>query len=619
MAEWNTAPSQAEWRNAPAQGSGMPTVRKETGGRDPQPREPRWDGLDAFVDGWLWGQGPKAAGMLARLSGKDAEAYEAGAEKARAAYREREGGASAIPEIAGSTITSLGPIGLINRGLSTIPHAGRFLIGRGGYGPQGNALNPSWTTWKGWGSRGTRVGSQATSGAIEGAATAALTNQLTDQNLLDDLEGGAVFGGGLKAALGPTANAILNTIRGPVISRERALSAKRMLDADIPLRGTQVIEAGPYEPKQVGALGRAIARTMGEDLPEGEMLTHPVLERIRKRIGTVFEGAARDNGVRVDQELLNKLDAVQRRITAAGLRNDERGLIEEIEHIRRAGGATWDEEAGRWVAPPETAVYRVRDTVGRPSTSREVGEPREIPPGPARGPEDLERLPNEGGPERLSGEWYNIQTEYGSPLSELERHSRGTVKHFASEIREAMDDALERHSPEASIQAIRDARKWYKNLKVFEPLAQKSGSDGVAFNPRTLPTRVNRVYKNAREDTLEDSDIHDLGTGVTDFFAGPYRDAPLGMRTFTREGMKNALKDMVPGGMAAAMTVPSHPLAAPLVGATVAGGLMANRAYRESPRYANALVQRALAPERAMSLMPWSELPLVVGTEIYNR
>ncbi len=297
-------------------------------------------------------------------------------------------------------------------------------------------------------------------------------------------------------------------------------------------------QAGPYTPDQVEQVTRAAAKTFGEDLAPGEGLTENVMTRAHDRIGTAFDNFAKQGGIIPDAQLAGDLSSVEQAVLAKKdlLGNNANGLLAEIKKLKK--------------------------------------------------------LSNSGS---ISGEDYSTLTQRGSELDALMHHSAGDVKQHAGQLRDALDDALERNNPWEA-EAIQEARSQFKNLMMVKPIAAKGNAEGFT---KTMPNLLANQFDKANGRTIlgqqADKDLKTLASGNKTFFNGAEREgAPLSKRWY-----ENVKRDALGGGGALAALIYNgvHPgVAAALGGATATVGLM-NQLYRESPAYANALIKRALDPQ----------------------
>lgn len=100
--------------------------------------------------------------------------------------------------------------------------------------------------------------------------------------------------------------------------------------------------------------------------------------------------------------------------------------------------------------------------------------------------------------QRLSGASYQALTKKGAPLSSLQNSSDPTIRDAANNIREALDDALERSvgsTPEgaATLADLRATRLQYKNLKTTEVALRSAGPD-KQVTPQAVLSAVKRNF-----------------------------------------------------------------------------------------------------------------------------
>jgi hypothetical protein len=94
----------------------------------------------------------------------------------------------------------------------------------------------------------------------------------------------------------------------------------------------------------------------------------------------------------------------------------------------------------------------------------------------------------------IPGENYQTLIAKGSPLSIASKSTNSTEKHFAIQIREALDDAFQRSAGPKDFAALKEARSQYKAMKTIEPLVN-AGIPGQISQLR-LQTVANRSYSN---------------------------------------------------------------------------------------------------------------------------
>ena len=74
-------------------------------------------------------------------------------------------------------------------------------------------------------------------------------------------------------------------------------------------------------------------------------------------------------------------------------------------------------------------------------------------------------------------------TRKGAPLDRLMNSADSNIRFYAGQLRDSLDEALERAAPADVVDSLRKARAEYKALKTIEPLAAKSTTGDIAPSP----------------------------------------------------------------------------------------------------------------------------------------
>lgn len=499
-------------------------------------------------------------------------------------------------EIGASLPATVSGVGLMDKALRATPYALPFLTGRAGYGAAGEAL-------PGASQKALRFASQGTAGAIQGAEAGALTSELSPgTSTAEDLKLGAAFGGPAGAVAGTSTNALLNWVKGPVISEERARLAQAMLDAGIDIRGPHILNGAPFNPRQQQAYAAAAAGTF-----RGKDLSRKSLVQEHKRIKTELDDVAKQTGVRADQDMLDNLADIEQRISLdPGVgKTAERKMREMINLIRERSGATVDPFTGTWI--PNLANMAPTNTG---NALLPYGQRAWVTGTPG-----------------MSGEHYQSLTKWSSPLSRASRRGKDTAP-YAIEIRDTLDAALERTAGPAGGAAVRDARMQYKNwLVVRDALRRRSGSTSIPegeLDPRNLLPATNKFYRDRDISGTPGSRLNELAEGGTEFFSGPEHASKV-MPFFSKETASKVYRDMLymfgPGGVAYATG--QHPYAVGL--ATLPGAaIAADQFWRNTPRYARGLIRRAQEARAVPSglqpgLNKLTRATIPAGAETFSR
>jgi len=312
------------------------------------------------------------------------------------------------------------------------------LVGRG-VTAGGNAL-------LGTGSALARMGTGIVSGAAQGATGAALTAGSSDQPLGEQIATGAAVGGVLGGAV-PLVGKALGAGK---ISPELAGVAKDAQALGVPVYGGQISAnpmvrvansvvnklplsgAGPAAEAQQTAINRVIAASMGQ---RANKLTPAVMDAAKRDTGKLFDEVANKVTIQADDQLLSDLGNI--------------------------------ESALKFVPPSEQGVIRSHIT------------------------NVLETAVNGDG--AINGKAYQALTAKGGPLDiAVTKGADPTVRHYVGEIRNALDDALERSTPADLRAKLTQARSQWKAMKTVEDLAEKSPTGDIS--PAALMTPVRQAY-----------------------------------------------------------------------------------------------------------------------------
>jgi hypothetical protein len=401
------------------------------------------------------------------------------------------------------------------------------------------------------------VGGVALRGAGEGAAASGLTNSASDQSLTDDLKSGAILG-----AIGGTALHGVNSIlfsRGGINKEVADLAAKARDKFGINIRPGQISSApalhfldsvvnrlplsggtAAREGQQV-AFNRAVAQTFGE---HAEKITPDVMMAAKTRLGKEFDSVAqRVSNVALDQPLVNDLVRVGR---------DAQDVLQPQE-----------------LAPLRRQLINIANRFGK-----------------------------NGG---ITGEQYQALTRKGAPLDRLIQSTNPNVKFYASQIREALDDSLQRSAPPGVVDDLLKARRQYRAMKTVEGLAEKSTTGDVS--PANLLSAVRGNYDVAYGGG---GDLAELGRIGQRFLKEPPSSG-----TSERAGWMVALdraKDAVAplvglgatagaaatAGLSPVVGAGAYGVTVPLLGAVSRSKLIANSMIRGAQRGTSGVINRLL-------------------------
>lgn len=190
---------------------------------------------------------------------------------------------------------------------------------------------------------------------------------------------------------------------------------------------------GELHAEQQGAFNRAVAKTFGED---ADRITPDVMANAKKRIGGDFDTVAKNSTIKFDTPLANDVGAILH-------------------------------EAGSTLTDSENAILH-----------KQVGN-------------ILDKVTGAG---EIEGPTYQALTRKGAPLERAMNSSDPNVRHYAGRIKEALDDALERHAPPDMVERLKNARGQYKAMKTVEDLVEKSPTGDIS--PALLMNPVRQSYGN---------------------------------------------------------------------------------------------------------------------------
>lgn len=94
----------------------------------------------------------------------------------------------------------------------------------------------------------------------------------------------------------------------------------------------------------------------------------------------------------------------------------------------------------------------------------------------------------------LSGDTYQALTRKGAPLDVASNSNNPNIRHYAGQIRTALDDALEASASPEDLGILRQARLGWKNMKTVQDVAAKAGIEGDV-SPNLLLGAVRKSYR----------------------------------------------------------------------------------------------------------------------------
>ena len=301
-----------------------------------------------------------------------------------------------------------------------------------------------------------QLASRGTAGALQGGAAAGLTSSASDAPIGNQLKQGAEFGGilgGGAPLLHDIGAGLYSRVTGGGVSPAKAaLADKAVNQFGIPLRGSQISNSpfAHYLDSAVGkipfsgmegqneaqrtAFSKAVAGTFGEN---ADNLTPDVMSAARKRIGQVFDTVAAKTGVKDVPSLMQNLGNVVHEASQTLPEGSVTPLLKQVENI----GSTVDPGTGQ-----------------------------------------------------ISGASYQALTRRGSPLDRAMNSSDSNIRHYAGEIKSALDDGLEASAAPEDLAALKQARLQWKNMRTVQDLASKAGIEGE-ISPALLLGAVKKSYK----------------------------------------------------------------------------------------------------------------------------
>lgn len=392
--------------------------------------------------------------------------------------------------------------------------------------------------------------SGAASGGVLGGLDTAVRENAAGQPISPQAVGtNALIGaalGGATPVLGSALGATGRMLGGGTMAPQDAVVARNALDAGYPLTAGQlsndtgfkflssVSDRLPFSGStdnaaQIqGAVNRKAAEAIGE---EADALTPQVMQRAKSRIGNVFDTVAANTTVKADSKFLGSLADVD-------------------DEMRNASG----------MAPNEVEpIAKVIDNIiGKVSNGK------------------------------ITGQQYLDLTRSGTPLSNLANNPNPNISHYASEVKDALQDALSRSASPEDQAALATAKQQYRNLMTVDGAISRDGRGNV--NPVTLATQANTGKFNAND--------------VVYGRAGPLGDIAMLGQAFMKQMPSSGTAERLGWlGAAAKMgtglaTVASGTLGGLSGAAGVPAALMANRLLvnpiLRSRYLANALVNRSL-------------------------
>lgn len=349
------------------------------------------------------------------------------------------------------------------------------------------------------GTLGARTAAGLGSNALIGGADAAVRSGGDVQSIMkgaaiSGILGGAApiagqaIGAGARIALRPAQDAMTRRLLTVAAEHDIPIGASQVSTSPFVRKVSQIAGQFPgsgqnaFQGEQVNRFTRAVSRTFGED---AENLTPQIMQSARRRLGNEFDHVANNTTITVDHPFVNDL----------------------------------------------TRIAQEAETVpGMPSLRGQF--------------QNILSTVDENG--HIGGESYQALTRKGTPLDRAMQSPDPNVKYYASQIREALDDAMHRSATPEMAQRLSEARRQYKNLMTVAPLVVKGAPGEVS--PLALQSRVNSSFKNrAFSGGGELGDLADLGQA---FFRRP-ADSGTPLGSLVVDQMMRHGNALAAGGLAA--------------------------------------------------------------------
>lgn len=192
--------------------------------------------------------------------------------------------------------------------------------------------------------------------------------------------------------------------------------------------------AGTDTAMQQSAFTRAVSKALGENT---DRITPTVMQAAKSRLGSEFDAVANGTTIQADPQFIGDL---------RGTLHDARTVLPEAE-----------------LKPLYSQVRNVLDTLDQNTRT-------------------------------ISGSSYQALTRKGTPLDRAMQSADPNVAHYAGQIRDALDDAMQRSAPPDLADRLSTARGQYKAMKTIEDLVEKSPDGHVS--PALLMGAVRKSYGN---------------------------------------------------------------------------------------------------------------------------
>lgn len=318
-----------------------------------------------------------------------------------------------------------------------------------------------------------RLGSAVVKGGIGGGIFGGATSSQNDKSLAENVGENAItgaIGGPIVEGAAGAAKKIGQKIVGNV-SPTRAMLAKRAEQLGINLPAVSVSQS-PFlkrydmmssflplsggsqaEDKALTQFTRAVSHTFGADTDE---ITPQVISNARKQIGQQMENIAGRNTLKVDKPFIQDLLNIHDNVKHVGVDTEVNPVVNQLRNI----------------------ISKVKN-----------GE--------------------------IDGETYKSLTNYKGVLSQAQKSSNPTIRNAANDIREALDNLLQRSIPDADKVALQNARRQYKSVMTIKKLAEADEEGQVS------PLRLMQKVMNAPGGKLGSGELGELADIGRAFFKKP--------------------------------------------------------------------------------------------------
>lgn len=315
--------------------------------------------------------------------------------------------------------------------------------------------------------RAVQAAAETAAGSLAGVRVPGAGNPLTARLLSGAAAGGAISQGatdvtgdplaGVAAAAIPSVaaksgNALSSRLIGTVEPETAALARTARNQYGIPINAGQMSEspgvrfaastsnrlpfsgAGADAADQQTAFNRAVSTTFGQP---ADKITPSVMAAAKDRIGQALDDVAAKTTIKVDPQFATDLTKTF---------SDAQSVLPQSE-----------------LGPLKNQISNVFDTIDPQSGT-------------------------------ISGDSYQALTRKGAPLDRAMNSSDPNVKFYAGQIREALDDAMERSAPPEVAAQLQQARSQYKNMKTVEDLVEKSPTGNIS--PALLMNETRKSFSN---------------------------------------------------------------------------------------------------------------------------